>query len=877
MRYSILFLFVLSFFPVSAQDTAKYPAVPTCMVSGPVFLQKPVMSDSVNIFGNRYDVKQMLKTNISPVVFRRGAVAVNADSSNGYFTINHIPDVRASLYFFNFTVTAASFVKTKLKITSPQAVEVYVNDEKVTDKSSIQKSLEKAASTEWSLALEPRQYKITVKCLLLANDSLPPSVKMGLEPVETGRAPSVDMETVETGHAPSLGLETKKTGRAPSLQITAAQVKRPFTIYDVLEGERPSGITVSTDGKYAMLRSVIVLPKGKSNTMAKIFNLATGKSILNSSEDKGWRWMPKGSRMYFTSTGAQGRRLTIVDLTNMEETIVAESLPEGYFEWSPDEKFLIFSITDRAPESKDGGVRQILTPQDRQEGWRNRSLLYRYDIAAGVLQPLVFGYRSAYLSAISPDAQSIVFTTSKDNYTERPFSLRTICMLRLTDMKVDTLWHDIKYGSVACFSPDGKQLLLTGGPESFDNVGRNETVTTIPNSSDTQAYIYDIAKRKVKPITLNFKPSIDRAYWSKTDNNIYFTVTDEDFVNCYRYHTKTEKFEKIVLPVDVIQSWDIANDAPLAVGTGQGVSYPSTAFKVDLRNDRSTQLDNPMKPVMEQLELGKVEEWNFRSSGGDNIKGRVYYPYHFEKDKKYPLIVYYYGGTTPVSRTFDGRYPFHLYATMGYVVYVLQPSGTIGFGQEFSARHVNAWGDYTADEIIEGTCKFCDEHSFVDRAKIGCIGASYGGFMTMYLQTRTDIFAAAVSHAGISDITSYWGEGYWGYSYNAVAAAESYPWNNKDLFVGNSPLFSADKIKTPLLLLHGAVDTNVPPGESIQMFTALKILGVPVELITVEGENHHILDYDKRIRWNNSIFAWFAKWLQDDDSWWNELYPKKNF
>ena len=151
-------------------------------------------------------------------------------------------------------------------------------------------------------------------------------------------------------------------------------------------------------------------------------------------------------------------------------------------------------------------------------------------------------------------------------------------------------------------------------------------------------------------------------------------------------------------------------------------------------------------------------------------------PPHFDATQKYPMIVNYYGGCSPTSRNFESRYPHHAYAALGYVVYVIEPSGATGFGQEFSARHVNTFGDGVADDIIEGTRKFAAEHPFVNDSKIGCIGASYGGFMTQYLQTKTDIFAAAISHAGISDHTSYWGEGYWGYSYSEVSGANSYPW-----------------------------------------------------------------------------------------------------
>ena len=182
----------------------------------------------------------------------------------------------------------------------------------------------------------------------------------------------------------------------------------------------------------------------------------------------------------------------------------------------------------------------------------------------------------------------------------------------------------------------------------------------------------------------------------------------------------------------------------------------------------------------------------------------------------------------------------------------------------------------TADEIIQGTKLFCKEHSFVNEKKIGCIGASYGGFMTQYLQTKTDLFAAAISHAGISDHTSYWGEGYWGYSYSEVSMANEYPWTNKHLFVDQSPLYNADKIHTPLLFVHGTADNNVPVGESIQLYTALKLLGRPTAMVLVDGQDHHIIDYEKRLKWQNTIFAWFAKYLKDEPQWWDALYPERH-
>ncbi|MCG8462456.1 MAG: prolyl oligopeptidase family serine peptidase, partial [Holophagales bacterium] len=174
--------------------------------------------------------------------------------------------------------------------------------------------------------------------------------------------------------------------------------------------------------------------------------------------------------------------------------------------------------------------------------------------------------------------------------------------------------------------------------------------------------------------------------------------------------------------------------------------------------------------------------------------------------------------------------------------------------------------------ILEGTRKFLDAHPSVDASRVGAIGASYGGFMTMHLLTHTDLFTAAISHAGISNLSSYWGRGWWGYLYSAAASAESFPWNARDLYVGQSPIFSADRIRTPLLLLHGDADVNVPAVESHQMYTALKLLGREVELIEIGGEDHTILTYPKRKLWARTILAWFDRYLKGQPEAWEHLW-----
>lgn len=647
--------------------------------------------------------------------------------------------------------------------------------------------------------------------------------------------------------------------------------KRRFTLEDVLHGNRISSAAISPDGKYMINGYATNRRGGQTSHVYKVVSLADGKTVAERSDYL--RWMPSGSRYYFTRYNVEGTELVAVDAATGAEQIVTASLPDdAWATITPDEKSLILTSSEEGRQ-EDPGIYEIIQPEDRQPGWRNRSKLSILDLATGVASPLTFGNRNVFLHDISDDSRRLLIGTSQSRLEKRPTTLNALYILDLATMKADTLVKGDGFIGKALFSPDGKKVILAGSPEALGGIGKNVPEGRIPSMVDNQLFLIDVATKTVTPLTKEFNPSVNDFAWSRADGMIYFNADDRDRVNLFRLNPSTGAIAAINLPEENVSSFSVADNGRTLLWTGESASSPLALYALDTKSLKSRLLASPKSEHIADVQLGKCEAWDFVNSRGDSICGRFYLPPDFDPSKKYPLIVNYYGGCSPTSRNFESRYPHNAYAAQGYVVYVIQPSGATGFGQEFSSRHVNTAGEGVAQDIIEGTKEFCRQHPYVDDKKIGCIGASYGGFMTQYLQTVTDIFAAAISHAGISDHSSYWGEGYWGYSYSEVSMAESYPWSHPDLYVKQSPLYNADKIHTPLLFLHGDKDNNVPVGESIQMFTALKLLGRPTAFVAVADQDHHILDYDKRIKWQDTIFAWFARYLKDDSSWWNALYP----
>ena len=784
-------------------------------LAGPYAVSAPFAIDTVDVQGKKFDPVSQL-----------GSIALTSHFTGKFSgqVLPSLPDSK-SVGLLSFYVNNSDFIKGKIEVKGPKHSKLFID----------------GVEAGGELKLAPEHHTFTIQYLAEPKDT--DSIQVVFD-----------------------------TPTSITYQLTP---NHPYMVHDLTDGKRVRGINLSADGQFVCVSYQTTDRGGNTRWNYELRDVKSGRLISQPSRNP--RWMPKSIAWLEEEKEGSHRVLYKVDPKTGVRTRFAYDIPEGSYTVSPTEDYLIFTLEEEGPQ-EDKEVFEILEMDDRQPGWRKRNYLAKYDIKTGITQRITFGNKGEYLYDISQDGSKLLVISNRSRLTKRPTTVSDVFVMDAQTLKVDTLLSGAEFLGGGSFSPDGSQILFVGNPEAFNRIGCQLPAEVTPSMTENELFLFDIASKQVKPLTMDFDPSIDDVDWSWADGQIYFSAEDRDYVNMFVLNPKTGNIAKLPVKGDYTYRFNMAAHAPVLAYLSYKTMEPASAYVATIKNAKFNAHSSMFngKEALGDAEIGTCQDWNFTNSKGDTVYGRLYLPKDFDATKKYPMIVYYYGGCSPVSRYFESPYAPQYWNSLGYVAYILEPSGATGFGQEWASRHVNTAGRGPAEDIIEGTKKICEAHPFINKDKIGCMGASYGGFMTQYLQTQTDIFAAAVSHAGIANHTSYWGEGYWGYNYSEVSMANSYPWSHRQLYVDQSPLFNADKIHTPLLLLHGNADTNVPLIESLQMFTALKLLGREVSLVEVEGENHHILDYSKKEKWLATQMAWFQKWLKDDPTWWDTLYPKKH-
>lgn len=822
-----MLLVVAMLLPAAAQKLTKLYCVNETVL--PYALQV----DSLNVEKKAYDPSQVLTNLFTPNLRGVPTHVINANAHAFFAPQLNNKQGQGVLSTYCFYISATHYGKVQIKVYSRSRMALFSEDKKLGEQLNTT-ATDTVPGIKATIALTPGVSRYFVRHLQLHADTVPQLFAVEVTPEPKSKVKytfSTDGDKVIT----------------PQLLTT---------------GRALSSVKYSPSGKYCILTSAKMDGNAALFT-AKMYN--DKGEVVRNDVDPYSNWMPNEDRLYYVKTLSGKRYLYTANPMGGDEQLLYSHLPKGNFSFTPDGKRIVIYI-EQEGDKKDDKVRFVRDPNDRMPGWRNGAEVCIIDLASSTIMPIAVGKSNLFLTDVDA-LGNILFLKQHTNWKQEPYDFVDLYLYHPQTGETDTLVRNDVDLSMAKFLPDGHSIVVKGSPNSFGGVG-SQLGTRRANSFEGELFIYDVNTRKARCITKDFDPSVS-TYKMDSKGRIFISADNGSRLPLYCFDGKS--ISKLPASEEYITNFSIPKDGSKVAYIGQSATN-SYRCKV-IQKGREKLLFDLDAITMKGFIRPVVKDFAF-SYNGTPIEAWYVLPPHFDPNKKYPLLVYYYGGTTPTHRYVEGRWSLPMFAAQGYVVLSLNPSGCIGYGQEYAARHLNAWGEPTASEIIACIKSFAAQNSFIDAKHIGCFGASYGGFMTEYLVSKTDLFAAAISHAGISSISNYWGSGYWGMGYNAVAAYNSYPWNRKDIYVERSPLFRADKIHTPLLLLHGDQDTNVPTAESVNLYNALKVLGREVAFVEFTKQDHVIVEAQRRQAWYQTMLAWFAKYLQGDAAWWNDLYGK---
>jgi dipeptidyl aminopeptidase/acylaminoacyl peptidase len=748
--------------------------------------------------------------------------------------------------------------KGTLKVTSKAPFSLYVDGESATSRDGADKEAEEETH---EVTFVQGHHRLLIVTALSGQDSL-------------------DSWDITVSYEQS---EDVDEGFVPSIVTTP---KHRFDIEDYHLQEGISALKLSNNGLWlAGEFSLKDRKHDKKDYRFEIWDVKKKKMIWNYRGPKGvgiFEWAPDDSKLLVTFSGDDGTDLYFWDLSKKQFIPQEIGIEDASgFTWAPDGKGLYY-YKDVEYEESEEPYKVMWSANDRWGGYRDKNEIWYYGFNGGTEVKVTSGRWDPETFDISADGKTMIALRNVED-VERPFSRYEFWKINLMSGESNILFTG-RYQSLGYIrlSPDGTRVIYSAPRlEVTGNDNQNEDI----NYYDRDLYLLDTNTGETKNITPDFEPAVGIGYygtgksnngegakWIGNDKFVFNAAYNKKILYC-TYDFKTSKVTTKQLETGGISNLNVSDDGKTVVYRGDKVGDRPNVRWYDTKRKRGGVLIE-MNKLFHELTgpLPKVVDYDYVNAEGVTIYGYLCYPADYDESKSYPLIVDTYGGVIGYG---DGWiWGSYTYANRGYFCYIPVPRGAAGYGQEYADTHPNDWGEITSRDMNRGVRDIVANVSGVNGEKVGFVSGSYGGFLAMYLlaipEDHPDYYpyATTISDYGISNLASYWGVGNWGYLYSDMASAGSYPWNRPDFYVKWSPLFHADKINAPLLLLHGDADSNVPVMESDQMYTALRVLGKEVAFVRFPGENHGI--GGSYLVSKTMHLEWFDKYLRNQPGAWEE-------
>ena len=414
---------------------------------------------------------------------------------------------------------------------------------------------------------------------------------------------------------------------------------------------------------------------------------------------------------------------------------------------------------------------------------------------------------------------------------------------------------NVGYDQNPKFSPDGKYVAWQSMKHNGYESDRNRLL------------VYNLATGEKQYVTESFDTNVDEFCWGNDSQTLYFLACWHACVNVYQTNLKGQVSQITDGWYDYGSVQLLGNTKKLLV-TRHSMSHPDDIYSIALKKKPEiTQLTDENKHIFDQLEIGKIQQRWVKTTDGKEMLVWVILPPHFDETKKYPTLLFCEGGPqSPVSQFWSYCWNFQIMAAHGYVVIAPNRRGLPGFGSEWNEKVSGDWTGQCMNDYLSAIDDAAANLPFVDRERLGAVGASFGGFSVYYLAGHHDKrFKCFIAHDGAFNLESM---------YTDTEEAWFSNWEYDDAYWNkdqtdrarrtyeNSPHKAVDNWDTPILCIHGEKDYRINANQGFGAFNAARMKGIPAELLLFPDENHWVLKPQNGILWQRTFFNWLDRWLK---------------